>query len=194
MKNIKKLLLIGAMSLLTFTVSADIFSTNLYWGTSTNVLLLLTNRAAVYAVELTGTNAANTIQLYDCDTLGYVTNGPAFGTSIVSAAYTYRSGYPTNYVTGPYVVGYGTNYAAIPVGSYNQTNYITNAGFWTLTATNAAATNKANPLLALTVGANAYAIYNVDALFSRGIVAMGFGTNAINANGVGLTIYYRSGQ
>jgi len=116
-------------------------------------VLLTTNRASIQSIELTSDKAV-ALQLFNIGT----TNEPYFGTNYVTAAFTYRTSYSTNYVTSY-------------VGNTGFTNWYTNAGLWTLTLTNAAATNALSPGFAGVVGANAYAVYPVDLLFERGIVA-----------------------
>lgn len=152
MKNI--LTLIGLCSTL-LTASAAQYATNLV-GTvagGNNGFLLLTNRASVYSVELSSQYPAF-VRLYDANTLA----APYYGTNYVNSAYTGVSSYPTNYVTSF-------------VGQNGVTNWYTNTGIYTYTATVAANTNQLPAGASFVIAPNTYAIYNTDALFVKGIVA-----------------------
>lgn len=166
----KKLLLI-ALSLIGAAAvygQSIVISTNLASGA---VVLLTTNRAAAYSIELTSTSAG-VVKLFDNDD----TTAPSYGTNSVTAAYPYRISYPTNMLS-------------TYVGSNGYTNYVTNVGIFSLTLTNAAATNAMSPLFSAAVGANVAVIHTTDAIFTRGITALCSGIT----NG-SITIYARSGQ
>lgn len=122
-------------------------------GTTNGFYLISTNRASVYNVEVTSANPA-TIQLFDMDTVAV----PFFGTNYTNAAFTYRITTNATQVT---------NY----VGSNGYTNWFTNVGVYTVTLTNAANTNALPAMAAFVVAGGTYAVYNVDALFARGICA-----------------------
>jgi len=146
----KKLLAIASLLLLTSSVfGATTFSTNIV---TTGVYLLVTNAANVYNIELTSDKAC-TVHLYDQNTMA----DPYYGTNYVTAAYPYRTTYATNYVTSY-------------VNQTGFTNWYTNAGVWTLTLTNAAATNVMAKAASFAVGANTYANYSTDLIFNRGVV------------------------
>lgn len=136
-----------------------------------NTIIVTTNRASVYSVELTATANA-LVSFYDID----VTNAPYYGTNYVNASYVSRTSYTTNLVTS--YVGYN-----------GYTNWYTNQGIFTLTVTNAANTNALAPLLSAVVGANTLTTYSVDALFTRGIVAV-----ASSGTNINIVVNYRSGQ
>lgn len=156
---------IGAL-LLASTATAAVLSTNVTAG---GVHLLSTNRASVYSIELTSDKAV-TVDFYDCESLA----APYYGTNSTSAAYTTRSSYATNYVTS--MIGYN-----------GMTNWYTNAGIWTITSTNAAATNALPVMISTSVGANQSKTLLTDALFVRGITFR-------PSTNVSIIINYRSGQ
>lgn len=147
--NFIKSLLFTVLMAITMSSFADTWATNVTTG---GTYLISTNRASVYQVELTSTTGT-LVQFYDAESLA----APYYGTNYVSAAYPYRSTYATNYVTSY-------------IGSNGYTNWYTNAGVWTVTLTNAAATNALRTLGAFVVSANTYAVYNTDMLAARGLV------------------------
>lgn len=163
----KKLLfsLIGIIGLSMAANSATI-TVN---GTTNGYYLISTNRASVYSVELTGLNPG-VVQLFDCDTIA----APLFGTNYTNLAYIGRS-----YTNGPIVSSY--------IGSNGYTNWYTNAGIYSITNTVVANTNPLPVMAAFVVAGGTYAVYNVDALFTRGICA------TITTN-VSMVINYRLAQ
>lgn len=167
MNKIKSLILVGILVSAIFVSNAAVLSTNV---TSAGVHLLSTNRASIYQVSLTATTAA-LVDMYDSDTLA----APYYGTNYVTGAYPYRSTYSTNYVT-------------TYIGSNGYTNTVTNVGLWTISVTNAAATNALPKLGSFVVGANTYVVYDVDQLHARGITFYTSGTN------VNISVLYRTGQ
>lgn len=166
----KKILLGITLCVIGLTASAQfaVLTTNLASGAP---ILISTNRAAVYSVEISSTTAG-LVKLFDQNT----TAAPYYGTNFVTEAYPYRVSYTTN-MLGTYV------------GSNGYTNYVTNVGIFSLTLTNAAATNALNPSFAASIGANIAAVHATDAVFNRGVVALCQGVT----NG-SITIYYRPGQ
>lgn len=157
---------IAVLAMLAISVSGASFSWapttgGMNWGTS--------NRASVYQVEISAT-APVVVNFYDMDT----TNAPYYGSNFVTSAYSNRFYVTTNYVTSF-------------VGNNGYTNWYTNAGIWTYTNAVPAATNIATPLFSVTVAAGQYAVYNVDALFARGICY----STTTNAN---IIVNYRTGQ
>lgn len=141
---------------------------------STNIanatpVLLTTNRASIYSIEITSDKSV-LVDFFNNNSVA----APVYGTNYVTAAYPYRISYSTNYVTSY-------------IGNTGYTNWYTNAGIWTLTLTNAAATNALSAGFSATVGANTYAVYPVDLLFEKGIVVRG----TTNAN---IVINYRPGN
>ena len=166
----KKLILSLAIGFATaFSVNAQSpYSTNLTTA-GVGAHLLIDGRASVYSVELTAS--------YPCWVKFYDNNDMAagvYGTNYVNAAYTGKSSYTTNFVT-------------TLVGTTGYTNYYTNTGVYTLSTSVAAATNQLNPSLSFVVAGGTYAVYNTDALFTRGIVALA------NTN-VSIVINYRNAQ
>lgn len=168
MKTLKTLSLI--LFVLTLAIAAQaqlIISTNL---PATNaVSLLTTNRASVYAIEISS-DKAGVVDLYDSDTLA----DPYFGTNYVNASYVSRLTYATNIVSSY-------------VGTTGVTNFYTNTGVFTASVTNAASTNALPKLVSLAFGANVAQTYNIDALFVRGITAR----HSTNLN---IILYYRRAQ
>jgi hypothetical protein len=161
-----KILFIVALIGLTYSAHSAQIVVN---ATTNGYYLLSTNRASVYSFEITSTYPA-VVTLYDCDSIA----APFYGTNYTNAAFTVRTTYPTNYVTSY-------------VGTTGYTNWYTNAGVMTLTTTNAANTNALPSLASFVVAGGTYAVYNVDALFARGICA----TITTNAS---MVINYRSAQ
>ena len=158
------------MLLLLFGVTCTIQAATLATNTTTaGVYILTTNRASVYNVELTS-SVGTTVNFYDSDAIA----APYYGTNYVSGAYPYRLTYSTNYVTSY-------------IGSNGYTNWYTNAGVWTVTLTNAAATNALPVLGSFVVAGGTYAVYNTDMLFARGI-AFSSTTN------LSLVVNYRTAQ
>jgi|ERR1041385_490119 hypothetical protein len=170
MKNLfKSIVSIGLLAIATLTMEAQQVLT--FTTPATNgVVLVSTNRASVYQVEVTST-ASGLLSFYDANQITV----PIYGTNYTNAVYTTRTSYPTNYVTS--FVGYN-----------GFTNWYTNAGIWTLVSTNAANTNALSPLFSVPVVANTLAVVNVDALFVRGITCLSTATNS------GVVLSYRSGQ
>src|ERR1043166_2339147 len=82
---------------------------------------------------------------------------------------------------------FGTNYVTTYIGSNGFTNTVTNVGLWTLTLTNAANTNALPTLGSFVVGANTYAVYNVDELHARGVTFR-------SSTNVNLVLSYRTAQ
>lgn len=164
----KKILAIIVLGLMITSSHALTLATNIT-STAGGVFLLSTNGMSMASIELSAQYPA-TIQLFDCDTLA----DPYYGTNYVNAAWNGRTTYTTNFVTS--FVGYN-----------GYTNWYTNAGLWTLTVTNAAKTNALPATAAFTVSGGNYAIYNTDAIFARGVVAL------VNTN-VNVVINYRTGR
>lgn len=149
MKKLLALSIAGMLLLTSSVFGATTFSTNIV---TTGIYLLVTNAANVYNIELTSDKAA-TVHFYDQSTM----SAPYYGTNYVTTNYPYRLTYSTNYVTSY-------------VGQSGYTNWYTNAGLWTLTITNSAATNVLDKAASFVVGANTYANYSTDLMFNRGVV------------------------
>lgn len=163
----KKLILAGLL-LVGFAVNAATISTNIV---TPGAYVLSTNRASIYQIELLSPNAA-TVRLYDSNG-----NGTYFYniTNYITAAYTNRISYTTN-VTSSYV------------GSNGYTNWYTNAGLWSLSVSNVAATNAMSPRFVGVVPANLYNTYTVDILCPHGVAVY---TTASNTT---VNVSYRTGQ
>lgn len=172
----KKLLVLVAMVGLAISATAQSYtiSTNIINGAGLH--LITTNRVRVYSIEITTTNAYN-LKFWDNDNTVNTPTSTAsgwWGTNFVNGAYVSRSTYPTSYVNS--YVGYN-----------NYTNWYTNAGIWSVTLTNSAATNATTAIYtAATSGAETRVNY-VDVTFSRGVLVYTTGNAAI-------TLYCRSEQ
>ena len=149
----KKLLtIIGLSAVLVSAYGAQIATNLATTAVGGNAFLLLTNRASIYSVELTATVPA-LIRIFDANSLA----APGYGTNWVNAAYTAVNTYSTNYVTSF-------------IGQNGLTNWYTNAGVYTYTSTTAANTNQLTPSASFAIAAGTYAVYNTDALNTKGIV------------------------
>ena len=125
-------------------------------------VLVTPNRVTITSMQLLSTNT-QIVRLFDAND----TNPPGYGTNGVTAAYATRTSYPTNYVT-------------FYIGNNGYTNWYTNAGLWTVTVTNAAATNALSPMLSAGVAANGTTTIAADALFVNGVV--------LDAEAAGVTV------
>lgn len=167
----KKLLLIALAALSTIGAYAqNSVSASLTAGAST--YLISTNRLRVYSIEVTTTNA-QTFKFWDNDNTNNVPTAATagwWGTNFVNGAYISRSTYPTNMAT---------SYVS-PVGF---TNWYTNAGIWSVTTTNAAATNAAVAMTTVATGGAETRVSYVNQIFTRGVVATSTGNGTI-------TLYY----
>lgn len=161
----KKILLIGTLLLVGLQSYGAVLSTNIL---SAGAYLLTTNRASIYSVELYSTQA-QTVKLFDQNTLA----SPYYGTNYATAAFPVRTVYSTNYITS--YVGYN-----------GYTNWYTNAGIFSITTTNSGVTNELSSQ-AFIVPASAYAVYNTDILCAKGIVLL-------TTTNVSVVINYRTGQ
>jgi len=165
MKNILTIACtISAMSIASFAQSQ--LSTNVTLG---GVHLLSATRVSVYSVELTSDKSV-LVKFFDQNSLA----DPLYGTNYLTSAYTGVNSYATNYVTSF-------------IGNNGLTNWFTNAGIFTYTATIAAATNNLPSSGSFVVGAGTYAIYNTDALFTRGVCF-------VSTTNVSVVVNYRSGK
>lgn len=163
-KTLSVLVMVGLV--LTGSIRAAILSTNVANATP---VLLSTNRAGIYGIELTSDKAV-TVKFYDTGT----TNEPYFGTNYVTAAYQSR-------------IQYKTNFASSYIGQNGFTNWYTNVGLFTLNVTNAAATNQLNPGFVAVVGANQAVVYPVDLLFEQGVVVQA-------TTNVSISVLYRDAK
>lgn len=143
-----------------------------FTGTTNGFYLISTNRASVYQVVLSvpSGQVPSTVTLYDCDSIA----APFFGTNYTNAAF-------TNYIM------YSTTMVSSYVGTTGITNWYTNVGQFSLAVSNRPNTNVLPPIASFTVAGGATIVYNVDALFARGICA------AISSNITGV-INYRTGR
>lgn len=166
----KKLLLTLGLAIVGFTAFAQIPLS--FTGTTNGFYLLSTNRASVYQVVLSvpSGQVPSTVTLYDCDSIA----APFFGTNYTNAAF-------TNYIT------YSTTMVSSSTGYTGYTNWYTNVGVFTLAVSNRPNTNVLPPIASFTVAGGATIVYNVDALFARGICA------AISSNITGV-VNYRTGR
>lgn len=132
------------------------------------VVLSATGRK-VYNITLVSPSAtlANTVTFFDQSTLA----DPLYGTNYLSAAFTNRVSWATNYVTS--YVGYN-----------GVTNAWTNVGTWSVSYLVAASTNALTPAATYVVGPAGTVDSSVDFMFTRGIVYR-VTTNAL------INVYYR---
>lgn len=155
--NMKKLL----FSVIALFAATSLFGeVIMYTAAAPGTYLLSTNNISVTSVEITSPTTT-TVQLFDCASVA----DPYFGTNYVTSAWVGRQSLATNLVSS--YVGYN-----------GYTNWYTNVGIYTITVTNAAATNALPAMGAFGVSANAYATYSFDALFTRGVCATIGATNA----------------
>ena len=147
----KKLLIITAALLVSMQAFAASTAVTVA-GTAAKVAALVsTNRMILYSVEVTGTQPV-TVELFDCGSI----TAPYLGTNYVNEAYSSR-------------LSYATNIASSYVGYNGYTNWTTNVGIFTYSNYVAKATNALSPLLSFVVAGNTYAVYNVDAIFEKGM-------------------------
>lgn len=172
MKKILSSILVGLLAVAGAYGQSAIISTNIVAGAGNH--LITTNRAKVYAIETTSTNAVS-YRFFDND------NTTSTGASLANAGF-----WGTNVVTGAYVsrVSYPTNYAVAFTNNYGLAYTNTYTGIWTLNVTNAAATNAMSPLVSVATGGAESRVTYTDAIFTRGIVLGSSG----NGN---ITVYYR---
>jgi len=111
-----------------------------------------------------------TLYFYDVNSM----SAPYYGTNTVNAEWVTRSSSLTTNVTSS--IGYG-----------GYTNYYTNVGIATTLSTNAAATNQAPKVIALSVPANVWYDADVDVSTTKGLTVF-----ALPATNVSLTIDYKS--
>ena len=167
----KKLLLIALAALSTLSaVAQSSISATLASGATT--YLISTNRLRVYSIEVTTTNA-QTFKFWDNDNTN---NVPTAATS---------GWWGTNFVNGAYIsrTTYATNLATSYVSPVGFTNWYTNAGIWSVTSTNVAATNAANVMTTVATGGAETRVTYVNQIFTRGVVATSTGNGTI-------TFYY----
>lgn len=172
----KKLLILIVM----LAVSASAFAQNIATLTFNNapgLYLVTANRAKVYSIETTSTNAVG-FRFWDNDNTNNVptaaTTAGWFGTNYVNGEYVSRSTYATNLVTSY------TN----PVG---YASWYTNVGLWSVTSTNAASTNAVSPLVSINNGGAETRVTYVDGIFTRGVIVHATGNGTV-------TLYYRDEQ
>lgn len=167
----KKLILTLGLAIIGFSTFAQIPLS--FVGSTNGFYLISTNRASVYQMTLSVPTALTgpvQVVLYDCDSIA----APFFGTNYTNAAY-------SNYIT------YSTTMVSSYVGTTGVTNWYTNVGLFSLMVSNKPNTNVLPPIAAFSIGAGATIVYNVDALFVRGICA------SISSNVTGV-INYRTGR
>lgn len=114
--------------------------------------IVLTNNVTVVGITLITAATSSLVQFYDCPTLA----DPIKGTNYVTQAYFSRVGFPTNYVTS--FVGYN-----------GYTNWYTNQGYWTISVSNAPATNVLAPQASLFANNTTIASYNNSVSFQQGV-------------------------
>lgn len=168
----KKLLVLGALVGLSVSAYAQsILSTNITAGSGLH--LITTNRAVVYAIEVSSTNSYR-YDFYDNDSITPTSGATPgwYATNVVTGSYVSRSSYPTSYVQ-------------TYVSPNNFTNWYTNRGTWSILTTNSAATNTYPPTATVTTAGTETRVSYITATFARGIVLATTGNGSI-------TIYYRN--
>lgn len=162
MKNLKTLSLLIGLAVL-ISVSSRIHAASASLTTTTNYSYnLLSVPASVSSVNIASGSGALTVKFYDTTATNLLyTNG-----SYVSRS-TYISNIVNNYTT-----------------TTGITNYTTNRVAYTLTVTNAAATNTLPVAAVWSIPANTEIVLDVDLKFSKGIVV-----NA-NTNATVNIVYY----
>lgn len=168
----KKLLIrIAMLAVGASAVAQQVYTTNITAGAGLH--LISTNRMKVYSIEVSSTNAFN-YRFYDTDNTTVTPTSSATGW------------WGTNFVSGQQIsrTTYLTNIASSYVGYNGFTNWYTNAGLYTLTTTNAQATNAMSPSVAISTGGAETRVTYVDAIFTRGVAVQTSGNGSI-------TIYYR---
>jgi hypothetical protein len=170
----KKLLLITLAGLLC---ASSALAQNMVSKTITDgagIYLISTNRMKVYSIETTCTNAVS-FKLWDNDNTNDVPTAAVtagwWGTNFVNGANISRSTFATNLVTSY-------------VSTVNYTNWYTNAGLYSVTTTNVAATNALPALTSISTGGAETRVTYVDAIFTRGAIVRSTGNGTI-------TLYYR---
>lgn len=166
MNMLKKLIVVVGLAVTALSANAAVFSTNILTGQQ--AYILLSTNVHVYQIQLASSVNAVTADFYDCSQI----TAPAFGTNYTNAAFVSKVSYASNAIVTE------------NIGATGYTNYLTNAGIYTLLVTNAAATNLLPKQVSLAVGANQTIVADVDALFARG-VSIRPSTN------VSVTLYYR---
>jgi hypothetical protein len=169
----KRLILLLSLAGLMLNANAQTtVSTNITGGAA--VYLVSTNRVNAYAFEVAATNQV-TVTFYDNDDNSSVPSAAStpgyFGTNIVTAAYISK-------------VQYLTNIATSYINTSGYTNWYTNSMLWTVTSTNAAATNSLPVALSIPVSANETRVVTAPVNFVRGVLARVTGNASI-------TIYAR---
>lgn len=167
-----KKLLIVLLTLATATGAMAQATASLTINAAPGLFLISTNRLKVYSIETATTNAA-AFRLWDNDNTNNVPNASTngwYGTNFVNASYVSRASYLTNLTTSY------TN----PVG---YISWYTNVGMWTVTTTNAAATNALAPLATIANGTAETRVTYQNVLFTRGAIVHATGNGTI-------TLYY----
>lgn len=149
-------LLVGLLTLSSVKAADSVFMTNSVNGAgTTNAFVLLTNRAIIHDITITGGANALTVKLFDEDR----NSAPWWGTNFVTSNYTAVLSYPTNITS--------TN-----ISETGITNIFTNSYTYTYTSSIAAVTNAMTPILALAAPANQSAtLSGLSVLGVRGITA-----------------------
>lgn len=154
MKFIKKLSLVALVACVSFNASALVLGTNI---ATSAAFRLLTGKGSVNSIMISSTNPV-VLKFYDNNNMA----AGEFGTNVCVT---------NTYVTKGYAV---SNIVSSYVGYNGYTNWYTNAGMFTYSVTNAAATNEAPTLFSVALPANvASGVIPIDAAFSKGLVVLG---------------------
>lgn len=165
----KKLFIVLGLALSLISASAQsIISTNVALGKSS---IVTTTPGRYFQVSLLSTAAsAGVLHFYDT-TFTNSLAAPYYGTNYVLAANPYRA---------------SSNYTAVSsyVDTGGNTNWYTNSGIFTYTATNSASTNQLAKLGSFVTQPNTLVTYDIDWLVTKGI-------SIANETNVQVILYYR---
>jgi hypothetical protein len=165
----KKLLIVLGLALSIVGAHAQsIISTNVALGKSS---IVTTNTGRFYQLTLLSTAASpGVLNFYDT-TFTNSLSSPYFGTNYVLASNPYRAS--SNYTV-----------ASSYVDTSGNTNWYTNSGIYTYTATNSASTNQLPKLGSFVTLPNLAATYDIDWTVTRGL-------SIANETNVQVILYYR---
>lgn len=164
----KLFIVLGLVAAVSASFAQSIISTNVTLGKSS---IVTTNAGRFYQLTLLSTAASpGVLHFYDTTFTNSLAS-PYFGTNYVLAANPYRAS--SNYTVASSYVDTGGN-----------TNWYTNSGIYTYTATNSASTNQLPKLGSFVTLPNLAATYDIDWVVTRGI-------SIANETNVQVILYYR---
>lgn len=164
----KLIIVLGLIASISASFAQSIISTNVAVGPSS---IITTNTGRFYQLTLLSTAASPGIANFYDTTFTNSLSSPYFGTNYVLAANPYRAS--SNYTV-----------ASSYVDTSGNTNWYTNSGIFTYTATNSASTNQLPKLGAFVTLPNLAVTYDIDWVVTRGI-------SIANQTNVQVILYYR---